>query len=100
MNNSDIVRNFKIYLVLGVAASKFETFVWIFNYVLKSVTSSRFDLKASKTWTDGHSQCYLSCDGVNLWIGSNLKLAPVPCAISELPIKPESCGVLLDCTAF
>ena len=29
------------------------------------------------------SQRYLSCDGVNLSIGSNLKLAPVPCAIPE-----------------
>ena len=35
------------YLVLGDAASKLETFVWIFNYVFKSVNSSLFDLKAS-----------------------------------------------------
>ena len=31
-------------------------------------------------------QCYLSCDGTNLSICSNLKLAPVPFSIPEWPI--------------
>ena len=39
-----------------------------------------FSLLYSRSITD------VSCDGVNLSIGSNLKLAPVPCAISEWPI--------------
>ena len=35
---------------------------------------------------NGQSHCYLSCDGVNLSIGSNVKLAPVPCAIPKWPL--------------
>ena len=34
-------------MVFGDAASKLETFVWIFKYVFKSVSSSLFDLRAS-----------------------------------------------------
>ena len=33
-------------MVLRDAASKLETFVWTFNYVLKSITRSLFDQKA------------------------------------------------------
>ena len=53
-------------MVLGDAASKSEMFVWIFNYVLKSVTWSLFDLKASHLdrWPIS-KYCYLSCDGLN-----------------------------------
>ena len=42
MNIIDIV-----YMVLGDAAPRLETFVRIFNNVLRSVTWSLFDLKAS-----------------------------------------------------
>ena len=46
--------------------------------------------KCIKLWTDGQiSQCYLSCNGVNLSIGSNLKFAPVPCTILEHLIADE-----------
>ena len=75
MNITEIVKNFKSLCGFGNTPLKLETFLWIFNYVLKSVTWSLFDLKASN-----------SRDGVNLLIGSNLKLALVPCAISEWPI--------------
>ena len=42
--------------------------------------------KGIKLGTDSQSQRCLSCDGVNLSISSNLKLAPVPCAIPKWPI--------------
>ena len=85
-------------------------FVWIFNYVT-FITWSLLDLKVSNLIsTDGQSQCYLSRDGVNLLIGSNLILAPVPCAIPEWPIivsygcvapkgfEPMTSGMLVQCS--
>lgn len=67
-------------MVLGDASSKLQTFVWIFNHVLKYATWSLLDLK-HETRTDGQSQRYPPRNGVNSSTGSNLKLAPVSCAI-------------------
>ena len=77
-------------MVLGDAASKLESFVWIFNYVLKSITWSLFDQKASNLDRWPISMLF-SCDGVNLSIGSDLKLAPVSCAIPEWPKQTIRC---------
>ena len=83
MNITEIEKKLRVTgnMVLEYAASELETFVWIFNYVLRSVTLSLFDLRASNL--DRWPTSMLSYDGVDLSIGSNLKLAPVSCAIPE-----------------
>ena len=44
----NLIKKFwRVFMVLGNAASRLQTFVWIFNYVLRSVTWSLFDLKPS-----------------------------------------------------
>ena len=44
-----LMKNFKprVYMVLGDAFSKLETFVWILNRISRSITWSLFTLKAS-----------------------------------------------------
>ena len=77
-------------MVLREAASRLKTFVWIFFKLLvcfkvgNLVSVRPESIKLGQN--DGQSQRYLSCDGVNLSTGSNLKLVPVPCAILEWPI--------------
>ena len=51
-------------MVLGDAASKLERFVWILNYVFKSIAWSLFNIKPSNL---GRSPIYyLSGGGVNI----------------------------------
>ena len=42
-----LIKNLRIYMVLGDAFSKLETFVWILNRISRSITWSLFTLKAS-----------------------------------------------------
>ena len=42
-----LIKIVRVYMVLGDAVSKLETFVWILNHISRSITLSLFTLKAS-----------------------------------------------------
>ena len=68
------------------AVSTLEKFVWILNHVSRSITWSLFTLKAWNLISEMTNLNMIFHVGVSLSIGHNLKLAPVPCWISEWPI--------------
>ena len=68
-------KKLKVYMVLGDAVTKLQTFVWIFNYV-----SNPCSTLEHQTWSHNQSQHNLFYGGVNLSISLNLILAPVPYA--------------------
>ena len=44
---TEIIKILRVYMILGDAVSKLETFVWILNYISRSITWSLFTLEAS-----------------------------------------------------
>ena len=42
------MKKLRVYMVLGDAVSKLETFVWILNHISRSITLSLFTLKSIK----------------------------------------------------
>ena len=44
---TEIIKKLRVYMILGHAVSKLETFVWILNHISRSITWSLFILKAS-----------------------------------------------------
>ena len=68
----------RVYMVLGDAVSKLETFVWILNHISRSITNGLCLPYKHHTWSNDQSQHDLSCGDVSLSISLSLKLAPVP----------------------
>ena len=44
---TEVIKILRVYIIMGDAVSKLETFVWILNHILRSITWSLFTLKAS-----------------------------------------------------
>ena len=44
---AEIIKILRVYMILGDAVSKLETFVWILNHISRSITWSLFTLEAS-----------------------------------------------------
>ena len=72
-------------MVVGDAVSTLAAFSMDFETCFKVHNLSLFTLKASNLVMNDYSQRDLACGAVSLSI-SYLKLAPVPCAITEWPM--------------
>ena len=83
---TEIIKILRVYMILGDAVSQLQTFVWILNHISRSITWSLYTLKASYLvkWPISTGFFMWWCQFIDLL---KLKLAPVPCSISEWPIR-------------